>query len=81
MALKKAKRKFLTSDAARALVQAKHDAMTDDQHSAHGRLMSEAYWLSPAGLAKRRAVIEKKISALQAKLAELTALEKSCTRA
>lgn len=78
--LKKHKKKILTSDAARALVQAKHEAMTADQHSSHGRLMSEAYWSSSAGLAKRRAVIEKKIAALQVKLAEVAKLEKAARR-
>jgi hypothetical protein len=75
-ALKKTKRN-LTSEAARALVQVKHERSTKAERIAHGKLMGQARWQSPAGLAKRRTILEKKIAELQTKLAEIEKLEQA----
>jgi hypothetical protein len=74
--LKKPKNKSLGSDAARALVRVKLEKMKPAEVQAHAKMMSKAYWQSPAALARRRAIIEKKIAELQAKLAEIQKLEK-----
>jgi hypothetical protein len=66
----------LTSEAARALVQVKHERSTKAERIAHAKVMSQAHWQSPSALAKRRAILEKKIAELQAKLAEIEKLEK-----
>jgi hypothetical protein len=73
--LRKPKNKF-SSDAGRRLVSVKLAKMSASQIKAHGKLMSDAYWQSPVGLAKRRAILEKKITDLQVKLAEIQKLEK-----
>jgi hypothetical protein len=67
----------LTSDAARTLVKARHAATPKRERIAQAKRMSDIYWSSPAGLAKRRAIIEKKIAELQAKLAEIQKLERA----
>jgi hypothetical protein len=69
-------KRSLTSEAASALVKARHDATPKRERIAMAQKMSQDYWSSAAGLAKRRAIIEKKIAELQNKLAEIQKLEK-----
>jgi|HubBroStandDraft_6_1064221.scaffolds.fasta_scaffold2089332_1 hypothetical protein len=71
----------ITSEAASALAKARHAATPKRERIAHSKAMAAAHWSSPAGIARRRAIIEKKIGALQAKLAELDALEKRIAKA
>jgi hypothetical protein len=74
--LKKAKNNF-SSDAGRRLVSVKLAKMSASEIKAHSKLMSDAYWQSPSALAKRRAILEKKIGELQTKLAEIEKLEQA----
>ena len=69
------KKNKLTSEAASALVTARHAATPKRARIAEAKRISDIYWSSPAGLAKRRAIIEKKIADLQVKLAEIKELE------
>ena len=39
--------------------------------SKYAKMLADAHWKSPAGIAKRRAVLVRKIAELQAKLAAL----------
>jgi hypothetical protein len=54
----------------------RHDATPKRKRIAMAKKMSDIYWSPPAGLAKRRVIIEKKIAELQNKLAEIQKLEK-----
>ncbi len=58
------------------LVKARHVATPKRERIAEAKRISNIYWSSAAGLAKRRAIIEKKIAELQAKLVEIRKLEK-----
>lgn len=70
------KKRNLTAEAARALAKARHAATPKRERIAHSKAMAAARWNSPAGIARRRAIIERKISELQAKLAELDEMAK-----
>jgi hypothetical protein len=71
------KKEKLTSEAASVLVKARHAKTPKHERIAEAKRISDIYWSSSAALAKRRAIIEKKITELQAKLAEIQKLEKS----
>lgn len=62
--------------AGRALVKLRWDKTPKAARSKHAQVLADAYWKSPAGIAKRRAVLVRKITELQAKLVELDELAK-----
>jgi hypothetical protein len=65
------KRQKANSAAGRAMVRIRWAKTPRAARSKYAKMLADAHWKSPAGLAKRRAVLVRKITELQAKLAEL----------
>ena len=68
------------SAAGRAMVKIRWEKTPKAARSKHARSLADAYWKSAAGIEKRRAIIERKIAALQVKLAELDELDELAKR-
>ncbi len=63
--------------AGRAMVKIRWDKTPKAARSKHAQVLADAYWKSPARIAKRRAVLVRRIAELQARLAELDAQGKA----
>lgn len=65
------KRQKDNSAAGRAMVKIRWAKTPKAARSKYAKMLADAHWKSPAGIAKRRAVLVRKIAELQAKLAAL----------